>query len=147
MRWYEIASVYRAYQAELAKGPALVAIQQVNNETGVIQPLGRLADRIREAGSLLLADCAQSASKLELPDADFVALRGSHSNHSSRKSAELIVMSLCSALKCLALANYLLWFNNNKTIINNKISFLNLLELPWLLPLSQQQKLLQLHPP
>ena len=44
----------------LAAGPALVAIQQVNNETGVIQPLERLAPIIREAGSLLLADCAQS---------------------------------------------------------------------------------------
>ncbi len=54
-------------------GPALVAIQQVNNETGVIQPLERLADKIRAAGSLLLADCAQSAGKLPLPDADFIA--------------------------------------------------------------------------
>ncbi len=58
----------------LAAGPALVAIQQVNNETGVIQPLDRLAPKIREAGSLLLADCAQGASKLRLPDADFVAI-------------------------------------------------------------------------
>jgi cysteine desulfurase len=57
----------------LAEGPALVAIQQVNNETGVIQPLDRIAPRIREAGSLLLADCAQSAGRIALPDADFVA--------------------------------------------------------------------------
>ena len=54
--------------------PALVAIQQVNNETGVIQPLDELGERIRAAGSLLLADCAQSAGKLPLPDADFIAL-------------------------------------------------------------------------
>lgn len=60
----------------LAVGPALVAIQQVNNETGVIQPLERLAPMIREAGSLLLADCAQGASKLPLPDADFIAICG-----------------------------------------------------------------------
>ena len=59
--------------AVLAEGPALVAIQHVNNETGVIQPIERLAPRIREAGSLLLADCAQSAGKLPLPDADFIA--------------------------------------------------------------------------
>ena len=57
----------------LSRGPTLVAIQQVNNETGVIQPLDRLAPRVREAGSLLLADCAQSAGKLPLPDADFIA--------------------------------------------------------------------------
>ncbi len=58
----------------LANGPALIAIQQVNNETGVIQPLDRLAPKIRDAGSLLLADCAQSASKMPLPDADFIAI-------------------------------------------------------------------------
>ena len=60
----------------LASGPALVAIQQVNNETGVIQPLERLAPKIREAGSLLLADCAQGASKVPLPDADLIAICG-----------------------------------------------------------------------
>jgi cysteine desulfurase len=65
-----------ALNAVLARGPALVAIQHVNNETGVIQPLDRLAAKIREAGSLLLADCAQSAGKLELPDADFIAACG-----------------------------------------------------------------------
>ncbi len=63
-----------ALDAVLAEGPALVAIQLVNNETGILQPLDRLAPRIREAGSLLLADCAQSASKAPLPDADFIAL-------------------------------------------------------------------------
>lgn len=58
----------------LAEGPALVAIQMVNNETGILQPLDKLAPKIREAGSLLLADCAQSAGKHPLPDADFIAL-------------------------------------------------------------------------
>ena len=62
-----------ALDAVLAEGPALIAIQQVNNETGVIQPLDRLAEKIRAAGSLLLADCAQSAGRMPLPDADFVA--------------------------------------------------------------------------
>jgi len=64
----------QALDAILAEGPALVAIQQVNNETGVLQPLDRLAPKVREAGSLLLADCAQSAGKVLLPDADFIAL-------------------------------------------------------------------------
>jgi len=63
-----------ALDAVLAEGPALVAIQMVNNETGILQPIDRLAPKIREAGSLLLADCAQSASKAPLPDADFIAL-------------------------------------------------------------------------
>ena len=60
--------------AALADGPALVAIQQVNNETGVIQPMEAIAAKVREAGSLLLADCAQSAGKLPLPDANFIAI-------------------------------------------------------------------------
>ena len=63
-----------ALDALLARGPALVAIQAVNNETGILQPLDRLAPKIRAAGSLLLADCAQSAGKAPLPDADFIAL-------------------------------------------------------------------------
>ena len=62
-----------ALDAVLAEGPALVAIQQVNNETGIIQPLDELGERVRAAGSLLLSDCAQSAGKLPLPDADFIA--------------------------------------------------------------------------
>jgi cysteine desulfurase len=57
----------------LADGAALIAIQHVNNETGVIQPIERLVTMIREAGSLSLVDCAQSAGKLPLPDADFLA--------------------------------------------------------------------------
>ncbi|MBA2772075.1 MAG: aminotransferase class V-fold PLP-dependent enzyme [Sphingomonas sp.] len=58
----------------LAAGPGLVAIQQVNNETGVIQPIEAIAQRVRSAGSLLLADCAQGGGKLPLPSADFIAL-------------------------------------------------------------------------
>ncbi len=52
----------------------LVAVQQVNNETGVIQPLAAIAETVRGAGGLLLADCAQGAGKLALPDADLIAL-------------------------------------------------------------------------
>ncbi|MFL6752630.1 MAG: cysteine desulfurase family protein [Sphingomicrobium sp.] len=63
-----------ALERLLAGGPALVAVQQVNNETGVIQPLERIAGLVRAAGSLLLADCAQGAGKIPLPDADFIAV-------------------------------------------------------------------------
>ena len=63
-----------ALDQALAEGPALVAVQQVNNETGVIQPLADIAEKVRSAGSLLLADCAQGAGKLDLPDADFIAV-------------------------------------------------------------------------
>lgn len=52
----------------------LIAVQQVNNETGVIQPLARIAATVRGAGGVMLADCAQGAGKIALPDADLIAL-------------------------------------------------------------------------
>lgn len=48
----------------------LVAIQHVNNETGVIQPL----DRIGGESVILFSDCAQSAGKLPLPNAAMIAI-------------------------------------------------------------------------
>ena len=54
--------------------PGLVAVQQVNNETGVIQPLAEVAAAVRGAGGLLFADCAQAAGKLPLPDADLICI-------------------------------------------------------------------------
>ena len=55
----------------------LIAVQHVNSETGTINPVSTMAATIREAGALLLSDCAQSAGKLPLPDADMIAL-GAH---------------------------------------------------------------------
>jgi cysteine desulfurase len=52
----------------------LVAVQSVNNETGVIHPLELVAGRVKAAGGLLLVDCAQSAGKLPLPQADFIVI-------------------------------------------------------------------------
>ena len=48
----------------------ILAIQHVNNETGVIQSL----DTLDRRGAVLFADCAQSAGKLALPDADMIAI-------------------------------------------------------------------------
>lgn len=63
-----------ALAAALKDGPALVAVQAANNETGVIQPLDAVAALVRDAGSLLLVDAVQAAGKMVLPDADFIAL-------------------------------------------------------------------------
>ncbi len=52
----------------------LVALMAVNNETGVVQPVDAVRERVKAAGGLLLVDCAQSAGKLPLPEADFVIL-------------------------------------------------------------------------
>ena len=65
-----------ALEAQLAGGPALVAVQLVNNETGVIQPIEQIQELVRAASSLLLCDCAQGAGKMDLPEADFIAVSG-----------------------------------------------------------------------
>jgi cysteine desulfurase len=53
----------------------LVAVQSVNNETGVIQPIERIAEQVHDKGGLLLTDCAQSAGKLPLPnEPDFLVV-------------------------------------------------------------------------
>lgn len=53
---------------------ALVALQHANNETGVIQDLAGAAETVHAAGARLVADCVQSAGKLPLPPADFIAV-------------------------------------------------------------------------
>jgi len=58
---------------EGSKAP-LVAVQSVNNETGVIHPIAEIYARVKAAGGLLLTDCAQSAGKLPLPAADFIVI-------------------------------------------------------------------------
>lgn len=52
----------------------ILAVQHVNSETGVINPVGDLVATVRESGALVLSDCAQSAGKLALPDADMVVV-------------------------------------------------------------------------
>jgi cysteine desulfurase len=67
-----------ALEQALSAGPALVAVQAGNNETGVIQPLADVAALTHAHGGLLLADCVQSAGKVPLATsdigADFIAL-------------------------------------------------------------------------
>lgn len=60
----------------LAPG-GLVAVQHVNSETGVIQPIAQIGEVIDAAGSYLLVDCAQSAGKLPLPPADLILVSAS----------------------------------------------------------------------
>ncbi len=52
----------------------LVVIQHANNETGIIQAVETLGERVRAAGGLFLCDCAQTAGKTNLPDADMISI-------------------------------------------------------------------------
>ncbi len=54
----------------------LVAVQSVNNETGVQQPLGVLAGVVRAANGILFVDASQSAGKVAIANADLVAISG-----------------------------------------------------------------------
>lgn len=61
-------------QSLIGNEPALVAIQHVNSETGVVQDLAAIAELVRSRNARLLVDAAQSAGKLALPEADMIAL-------------------------------------------------------------------------
>jgi cysteine desulfurase len=56
-----------------APKPALVAVQLANNETGVIQPIARVAALCREHGALLLVDAAQAFGRIAMNLADLDA--------------------------------------------------------------------------
>jgi cysteine desulfurase len=66
-------ALYGRLAALGAKRPLVVA-QHANNETGIMHPLGALAIVTHEAGGVLLADCAQTAGKIDLPEADLIAV-------------------------------------------------------------------------
>lgn len=55
-------------------GKSILAIQHVNSETGVINPVSDMTETIRATGTLILSDCSQSAGKLALPDADMLVV-------------------------------------------------------------------------
>lgn len=61
--------------AALARGSrAVVAIQQINSETGTVLDVDSAARIVHEAGGLLLSDCSQSAGKTGLPQADMIVV-------------------------------------------------------------------------
>lgn len=62
-----------AWLASAGDAP-LVAVQHANNETGVVQDLAAICARVHAAGGRVVADCVQSAGKLPLPPADFIAV-------------------------------------------------------------------------
>lgn len=53
--------------------PALVCVQLANNETGVIQPIAKIAALCREHGALLLVDAAQAFGRIPVNVADLDA--------------------------------------------------------------------------
>lgn len=52
----------------------IVAMQQVNSETGNRQPIEPIHQRVSDADGLLIADCAQGAGKLAIPECDMAMI-------------------------------------------------------------------------
>lgn len=64
-----------AADVPLPAGADLVAVMQVNNEIGTIQPVAELARRAHAQGALFLCDAVQGAGKIAPPpDADLIAI-------------------------------------------------------------------------
>ena len=62
-------------EVALPAGTQLVAVMQVNNEIGTVQPVERLAERAQAIGALFLCDAVQGGGKLAAPaGADLIAL-------------------------------------------------------------------------
>lgn len=60
---------------EIPQDTDLVAVMQVNNEIGTVQPIEALARRAREIGALFLCDAVQGAGKIAAPEGtDLIAI-------------------------------------------------------------------------
>lgn len=56
---------------------ALVAVMLVNNEIGVIQPVGEIAKLAHDSGALMLCDAVQGLGRIDIPEGpDLVAVSG-----------------------------------------------------------------------
>ncbi len=59
---------------DLPEDVSLIAVMQVNNEIGTIQPVADWHERAQARGALLLCDAVQAAGKIEIADADMIAV-------------------------------------------------------------------------
>jgi cysteine desulfurase len=66
---------------ELDDRVALVAVMQVNNEIGVIQPIADIARMAHEVGALMLCDAVQAFGRLELPEGPDLIAVSAHKIH------------------------------------------------------------------
>jgi len=61
-------------EAAIDERAALLAVMQVNNEIGVMQPLAQLLALARDAGVPVLCDAVQGFGKFETPASDMIAI-------------------------------------------------------------------------
>lgn len=58
----------------LAENTRMIAVMQVNNEIGTLQPVKRWRERARQIGALLLVDAVQAYGKMAVEEADLIAI-------------------------------------------------------------------------
>src|SRR6478735_1357473 len=63
-------------QVELPPDLGVLAVMQVNNEIGTVQPVADLAERARAMGALFVCDAVQAAGKMAVAEADLIAVTG-----------------------------------------------------------------------
>ena len=63
-------------QVDLPEGLGVLAVMQVNNEIGTVQPVADLAERARAIGALFVCDAVQAAGKMAVAEADLIAITG-----------------------------------------------------------------------
>jgi cysteine desulfurase len=68
-------------EAALDERVALVAVMLVNNEIGVIQPIGEIARLAQEAGASLLCDAVQALGRVEIPEGPDLVAVSAHKIH------------------------------------------------------------------
>ncbi|WP_144097899.1 cysteine desulfurase family protein [Croceicoccus sediminis] len=61
-------------EGSLPDGVGLVAVMQVNNEIGTIQPVAELARAAKAAGALFVCDAVQAAGRIPIAHADAIAV-------------------------------------------------------------------------
>ncbi|HVL77945.1 MAG TPA: cysteine desulfurase family protein [Sphingomicrobium sp.] len=68
-------------ERELDERVALVAAMLVNNEIGVIQPVGEIARMAHDAGALMLCDAVQGLGRIAIPDGPDMVAVSAHKIH------------------------------------------------------------------
>jgi len=75
---------------------AIVAAMFVNNEIGVVQPIGEIAHIAKKAGALMLCDAVQGFGRLDIPDGPDLVAISAHKIHGPKAIGALWMRKGCA---------------------------------------------------